>query len=143
MSDRNPWGIPERQARALDCLVLAGTPEVGAEMFGGSYREFIGLTQRALDHIPLVARMHKLMAWRDHRGLIVPWPDATVVRFGVTDQHAEVLDLWCAGKSTREIAAVLGITGQAVFGRLRTAKAKLPGERDGQKQAAWRRECSQ
>lgn len=139
----NPWGIPPQQARALDCLVLAGAPEPGTKMYGGNYGAFCNLVQRALTRIPGQHRLHKLIAWRDHRGLMQGnTPPATVVRFGVTDKQAQVLGMWCDGFSQRDIATALGVSRSVVYSRLCHGRARLPGERDGQKQAAWRRACT-
>lgn len=52
------------------------------------------------------------------------------------------MDLWCEGLKYRDISAMLGITLAAVGYRMKAARAKIPGEREGQKQAAWRRECT-
>lgn len=78
----NPWGLRARHAHALDCYVLAGDRQAAAKMFGVTEREFSGIVRRALEKIPGEQRLHKLIAWRDHRCLLPDAvPPATVARY--------------------------------------------------------------
>ena len=144
----NPWGIKHRRALALDAYVLTGSTEAAAQLLNTTDRSLMALVSRALDQMPPAPRLHRVLWWRDFRGLVTSpaWPEAaasTTRTFGLTGRQAEVWDAWCAGADEDEMARQFGISRASVKSAIRAGGYKIPGERMGNKQAAWKRarEC--
>ena len=138
MSDRNPWGISPGAAKVLDAYVLHGSAPVP----GINQDTLASTVHRALSRMPEAPRLHRLMWWRDYRGLVPSpeWPALPpAIPFGLTERQAQVWDLLVEGANQADIAADLGLRHSTVHGLIERGARLIPGEREGNKQAAWRR----
>lgn len=139
MSDWNPWGIRPRAVQVLDAYVIHGSSHVP----GINQNTVVTTVERALKLMPDAPRLHKLMMWRDYRGLVPSpseWPQPPVpIPFGLTERQAQAWDLYVSGMDEFEIGQELGIRTCNAITLLRRGGLCIPGDRDGVKQAAWKR----
>lgn len=142
MSERNPWGLTQKQVKVMDLTVQLGDQYAVAKHLGMEQRAVSALRDRACENIGLPF-VHAVIAWREHRKLV---PDLKVPTkanpFGLTDQQRAVWELRIQGLSYRQIAERTGVLETTVGSILSRARNLIPGEREGQKQAAWRRACT-
>ncbi len=138
MSDRNPWGISPGAAKVLDAYVLHGSAPVP----GINPDTLASTVHRALSRMPEAPRLHRLMWWRDYRGLVPSpeWPALPpAIPFGLTERQAQAWDLLVEGADVEDVAVALGLRMSAAHGLIARGARLIPGEREGNKQAARRR----
>jgi hypothetical protein len=66
----NPWGITPGQAGVLDALIVHGSNKAAAIALGLTLKSVEMQVSAATRRMPHGPRLHKLMRWRDFRGLV-------------------------------------------------------------------------
>lgn len=138
----NPWGLTPRAIEALDAYVTHGGSAEAARHLGRDAHALEAMVCRSLDQLPPAPRLHRLMWWREYRGLVPmpewpPMPESAP--YGLSVRQARVWDLYAEGASVAEIAERLDVSPGTVHGHIKVGALKIPGERMGNKQAAWKR----
>ena len=136
----NPWGINRRGAALLDRYIEIGDMAKTAAALGYKYGTATTALDRALEKIPGSCKLHKLIYWRDFRGLV---PSSSVRPssanpFGTTGLQAMAIDLSIAGFPHAKIAEQMGRSTRSVSDHIRQGLAKVPGGTHAQRLAAWR-----
>jgi DNA-binding CsgD family transcriptional regulator len=137
----NPWGISPVGSATLDAYIKTGSYAEVAKTFGIKYHTVSTRVERALEKIDGECALHKLIHWRDFRGLVPPLviDSGDILLFGVTPKQARHLDAAASGKTFERIASESGETSRQVYDSIRRAFRKIPAEHDGQRLAVWRR----
>ncbi len=136
----NPWGIKARGAAMLDAFVLTDDYKELAAQFGVDYHTAAMCVLRALEKIDGRSKLHKLIRWRDFRGLLpaTSFPPPKTNPFGTTDLQARAIDMSAAGLPHSLIAERMGRSLKSVSDHIRQGLAKVPGTTTAQRMAAWR-----
>ncbi len=136
----NPWGIKARGAAMLDAFVLTDDYKELATQFGVDYHTAAMCVLRALEKIDGRSKLHKLIRWRDFRGLLpaASFPPPKTNPFWTTGLQARAIDLSIAGLSHVDIAYRMGRSTKSVSDHIRQGLAKVPGTTTAQRMAAWR-----
>ncbi len=66
----NPWGITPGQSGVLDALIVHGSNKAVAIALGISLKSVEVQVSAATKRMPHGPRLHKLIMWRDFRGLV-------------------------------------------------------------------------
>lgn len=137
----NPWGINRRGAALLDRYIGIGDMSKAAAALGYKYSTAATGLERALKKIPGSCRLHKLIYWRDFRGLLPPSsrpPPSSANPFGTTNFQARSIDLFASGLSFTQVADKIGKSTRSEYDHLRAGLLKVPGDTTAQRLAAWR-----
>lgn len=135
----NPWEIKKRGAAVLDHYVRLGDMNKVAALMGHTYSTATMVLHRALEKIPGDCKLHKLIYWRDFRGLVPPLkPGKAYGVFGLTAHQTRLMELTSEGRRQAEIAAELGISIRTVGSLMSRTYKKIPGDHNGQKLRNWR-----
>lgn len=137
----NPWGINRRGAALLDRYIEIGDMAKTAAALGYKYGTATTALDRALEKIPGSCKLHKLIYWRDFRGLVPPAsrPPPGANPFGATDLQTKAIDLFVSGLSFAQVAERIGKTTRSANGNIHAGLLKAPGDTTAQRIAAWRR----
>lgn len=137
----NPWGITPLGAATLDDYVKTGDYSEVARIHGVDYHCAQTRVIRSLEKIDGDCHLHKVIHWRDFRGLVpkLVIEAEDVCLFGVTPKQAKQLDAIAGGKSFERIADETGETRRQVYDSVKRAFRKIPAEHAGQCIAVWRR----
>lgn len=142
MSDRNPWGLTQKQVKVMDLLVMLGDQHAVAQQLGVDHRTVSAFRDRACERLGLPL-LHAVMAWRDYRGLKpAVRPAQPAIPYDLTPDQRTVWEMSMQGLRIKQIAEAMGVNYDRASNLINAARIKIPGEREGQKQAAWRRACS-
>lgn len=66
----NPWGVTPGEAGVLDALIVHGSNKGAAIALGLTLKTVEILVSKGTQRLPHGPRLHKLLRWRDFRGLM-------------------------------------------------------------------------
>ena len=132
--------LTPRQREVLDLLVQLGSASAVAKHLGVEHRTITGMCERACDILGMPF-LQAVIAWAEYRSIKTP-RIRPANPFDLSDRQRRAWEMRIEGLTYAQIGEAMGCKMQVAFDLVSRARGKIPGEREGQKQAAWRRACT-
>lgn len=136
---RDP-GLTRLQIELLDLLVTHGSVPAVVAHLGTEHRHVTCTCNRICERLNMPL-LHVIIAWAEHRGIKTPRLPPPHP-FQLTDAERRAWEMRMYGSTYDQIAEAIHCHRGTAYELVKRAGAKIPGEREGQKQAAWRRACT-